>query len=105
MDETPIKAGKKSPGKLKQAYFWPMIGQAGEIVFPFSTGRSQAQLDRLLEGWSGETLLTDGYAAYARYAAQRQEYGPARFDFGHCQRDVARPARPWRVATRRSPGQ
>ena len=26
MDETPIKAGRREPGKLKAAYFWPVYG-------------------------------------------------------------------------------
>lgn len=71
MDETPIKAGRKSPGKLKQAYFWPMYGQADEMVFPFSAGRGHQHLDRLLGDWQGDTLVTDGYAAYSQYADKR----------------------------------
>ncbi|MBW0298688.1 hypothetical protein B4P00_21190 [Shewanella xiamenensis] len=27
MDETPIKAGKAGPGKMKQSYFWPVYGE------------------------------------------------------------------------------
>jgi len=26
MDETPIKAGKQSKGKMRQAYLWPVYG-------------------------------------------------------------------------------
>jgi len=71
IDETPIKSGKKSPGKLQRGVFWPMHGDAGEIVFPYSKGKSKAQLTDLLAEWSGETLLSDGYAAYARYVEAR----------------------------------
>ena len=35
MDETPIKAGKKSKGKMNTAYFWPMYGDADEVAFTF----------------------------------------------------------------------
>lgn len=27
MDETPIKAGRAGPGKMKAAYFWPVVGE------------------------------------------------------------------------------
>lgn len=30
MDETPIKAGRKSKGKLNSAYFWPLYGDCDE---------------------------------------------------------------------------
>ena len=73
MDETPIKAGKKSPGKLKQGVFWPMYGDANEVVFPYSASKSKAQLSTLLADWSGGTLLSDGYSAYASYAEARQD--------------------------------
>jgi transposase len=33
MDETPIKAGRKKKGKMHQAYFWPIYGDADEMVF------------------------------------------------------------------------
>jgi transposase len=35
MDETPIKAGRGEPGKLKAAYFWPVYGELDEVCFPF----------------------------------------------------------------------
>lgn len=35
MDETPIKAGRGTVGKLKVAYFWPVYGALDEVcVFP-----------------------------------------------------------------------
>jgi len=69
MDETPIKAGRKAKGRLQQAYFWPVYGEANEICFTYARTRGKAQIERLLgERFSG-TLLTDGYAAYAKYAA------------------------------------
>ena len=32
MDETPIKAGRAAPGKMKAAYFWPVYGEQDESV-------------------------------------------------------------------------
>ncbi len=68
MDETPIKAGVKQ-GKMRTSYFWPIYGDRAEIVFPFSTTRSRRVLDSLLVDYRG-VLLTDGYAAYERFAAE-----------------------------------
>jgi len=77
MDETPIKAGRsKTPGrkgKMKQAWFWPVYGQDDEVCFVFSPTRaSRVVTDTLGKHFSG-TLITDGYAAYARYAQARPE--------------------------------
>ncbi len=66
MDETPIRAGLKSRGKMKTGYYWPIYGDRGEVVFPFSESRSGAILNELLEGYCG-VLLSDGYVAYERY--------------------------------------
>lgn len=72
MDEVPIKAGRASPGKMKTTYFWPIYGQLDEICFTHSQGRSgQHVLDTLgLSPPKGAVLLSDGYAAYASYAAR-----------------------------------
>ncbi len=67
VDETPIKAGKGKPGKLKQGYFWPMLGEQDEICFTFANNRSLSHLASTLGEFSG-TLLTDGYKAYEAYA-------------------------------------
>lgn len=72
IDETPIKAGRKGPGKMKQGYFWPMYGDQGEIAFHYCTSRSGKHLDSLLGTFQG-TLLTDGYAAYERYTSNNAE--------------------------------
>jgi len=69
MDETPIKAGRKSKGKMQQAWYWPIYGQDHEIAFTFSTSRGSDHIKQSLKGFEG-TLLSDGYAGYDRYARQ-----------------------------------
>jgi len=69
MDETPIKAGRKSKGKMQKAWYWPIYGEHDEIVFTFSTSRSSDHIKKSLKGFEG-TLLSDGYAGYDRYAKQ-----------------------------------
>ena len=71
MDETPIKAGRERAGKMKQGYFWPVYGEHDEISFPFSTSRAHAMVvDTLGVRGKDTVLLSDGYAAYQRYATQ-----------------------------------
>jgi transposase len=70
MDETPIKAGRQGPGKLRQAYLWPVYGQDDEIVFHYAASREHAQVPLILGKDFNGTLLSDGYDAYARYAEQ-----------------------------------
>ena len=65
MDEVPMKAGRKAPGKMKQTYFWPIYGDRDEVVFTWSGGRSHQLAVDQLRGFSG-ILLTDGYDAYVR---------------------------------------
>jgi transposase len=74
MDETPIKAGRKGKGKLKNGYFWPIWGNTdeggGDIVFLYRPSRAAIHVrEGLGEKVGADTvLLSDGYAAYARYA-------------------------------------
>jgi transposase len=68
MDEVPMKAGLnkgagRTPGNMKQSYFWPMYGEQDEIAFTWSASRGMAHAKQQLEGFMG-TLLTDGYVAY-----------------------------------------
>ena len=72
MDEVPIKAGRKSKGKMKQTYFWPMYGDKNEIAFTWSNSRGFLHAKSQLEGFTG-TLLTDGYAAYSKTVAKLNE--------------------------------
>ncbi|SEK46360.1 Transposase [Halomonas daqiaonensis] len=71
MDETPIKAGRKAKGKMKEAWFWPLYGDHDEISFTFSPTRAKAHIDKLLGEHVEGVLLTDGNASYARYAEKR----------------------------------
>jgi transposase len=63
MDETPIKAGKKSKGKMKTTWFWPLYGELHEVVFGWSPSRGRDFIQQQLQGFKG-TLLTDGYKVY-----------------------------------------
>jgi hypothetical protein len=89
MDETPIKAGRvkragRKPGKMKTGFFWPVYGDRDEIVFPFSPSRAHSVVRELLGSYEG-VLLTDGYEAYDRYAAQRAKVVQAHC-WSHCRR-------------------
>lgn len=70
MDETPIKAGVASPGKMNTAYFWPIYGEHDEICFKFYPDRTAKNVvDALgLSPPADGVLLTDGYTVYERYA-------------------------------------
>ena len=61
--ETPTKAGRAKPGKMKQAWFWPVYGQDDEVCFIYSPSRgSQVVVEALGERFDG-TLVTDGHSA------------------------------------------
>jgi transposase len=70
MDETPIKAGRAGPGKMKACYFWPVYGELHEICFPFFESRAHSNVEKVLGLNPAErsVLLSDGYGAYAAYA-------------------------------------
>jgi len=72
MDETPVKAGRKSKGKMQKAWYWPIYGEGDEIAFTFSTSRSSQHIFDQLGEFEG-TLLSDGYAGYDCYAKQINE--------------------------------
>lgn len=77
MDETPIRAGptknKKGKGVMKQAWFWPLMGDQDEIAFTYSCGRGRAHIERVLENLFAGTLVSDGYVAYSSYAAKNEQ--------------------------------
>ena len=77
LDETPIKAGRdKLKGKMRQGYFWPMLGDRDEVAFHYSHSRGhQVVIEMLGDDFSGQ-LLSDGYGAYDTYVnklKQRQQ--------------------------------
>jgi transposase len=70
MDETPIRAGRSGHGRMQTGYFWPVYGEEDEVCFPFHPSRSADFVASALglKAAVGSVLLTDGYAAYERYA-------------------------------------
>jgi transposase len=72
MDETPIKAGRSGHGKMRTGYFWPIYGEREEVCFPFHPSRSATFVSAALglSSTKDSVLLSDGYAAYERYAKQ-----------------------------------
>lgn len=70
MDETPIKAGREAPGKMKAAYFWPVYGSCDEVCFPYFESRRHEHVQQALGLTAVEkaVLLSDGYGAYSAYA-------------------------------------
>jgi len=72
MDETPIRAGRKSKGKMRTAYFWPVYGDKDEVAFPYASSRKHRHVEEILGAYCG-TLISDGYDAYERYAARRDD--------------------------------
>ena len=71
MDETPIKAGRAKPGKMKQTWFWPVYGQADEVCFIHSPSRGTKVVVKALGEHFGGTLVTDGHSAYNCYVEKR----------------------------------
>lgn len=70
MDETPIKAGRAGPGKMKAAYFWPVVAKQDEICFLYYPSRAAKHVETALalQRPNGAVLQSDGYSAYAHYA-------------------------------------
>jgi len=71
LDETPIKSGQKQKGKMRQGWLWPLCGEQNEIVFSYTSTRRHDQVNAIIGDDFSGTLLSDGYAAYERYAEQR----------------------------------
>jgi len=70
MDETPIKAGRKKKGQMQATWYWPIHGEDDELCFTWSTSRGSVHIEQQLESFAG-VLLSDGYAAYDRYARSK----------------------------------
>lgn len=70
MDETSIKAGRKSRGKMRTGWLWPVYGDRDEVVFHYAPSREHRHVRTFLGQFCG-TLLSDGYEGYAAYARSR----------------------------------
>ena len=68
MDETPIKAGRKHKGKMRQAYIWPVYGDADEVVFRYTSSRAHKNVEAILGSSFSGTIISDGYKAYEKFA-------------------------------------
>lgn len=71
IDETPIKAGRKEKGKMRVAYFWPILARGGkEIAFIYFDSREHHHVFEALgeKPGSNSVIVTDGYGAYKAYA-------------------------------------
>ena len=70
MDETPIKAGKSKTkkGRMHQGYYWPVYGEQDEVSFVYTNSRAHRNVSEILSESFEGTIVSDGYAAYARYA-------------------------------------
>ena len=55
---------------MRTGYFWPIYGERDEVCFPFSPSRGTEHVRTALGVMPGanRVLLTDGYAAYEKYA-------------------------------------
>ena len=73
MDEVPIKASRSEKGKMQTGYFWPIYGEDHEVVFTFNKSRGRQHTEDVLKKQFKGTLITDGYAAYARFAKQTKD--------------------------------
>jgi transposase len=88
MDEVPIKAGRKSKGKMRQAYFWPIYGEEDEIVFHYAPSREHRHVPAFLGAFQG-VLLSDGYEAYSAYVKHTKGVTQAGC-WSHCRRGFER---------------
>lgn len=70
MDETPIKAGRKQKGKMRAAYFWPVMGGDKEIAFLYFSSREHRHVFEALGEKPGadSVIVSDGYGAYKEFA-------------------------------------
>ena len=72
MDDTWMKVGVSSPGKMHKGHFWPIYGDRDEIIFPYAESRRDEEVQKLLGDYKG-TLLADGHTAYDHYASRHAE--------------------------------
>lgn len=69
IDETPVKAGRKRKGKMRNAYFWPVMA-GSDIAFLYFDSREHHHVFDALgaKPGDGSVIVSDGYGAYKAYA-------------------------------------
>lgn len=72
MDETPLKAGQESKGKLHRGYMWVLYGDKHEVAFMYSDTRAMSAIEQHVKQFCG-TLITDGYTVYDKLSAKYPE--------------------------------
>ena len=55
IDETPIRAGRQpgKPSSIKKGFLWPVLGDRGEVVFPFLPSRAHGNVPAFLGDYTG----------------------------------------------------
>ena len=88
MDETPVRVGRDpdKPGKMKQCYYWPVLGDRDEVVFHFALSRAHHHVELFLGDFEG-TLVSDGYDAYKAYATARAKAVKQQNCWAHARRN------------------
>ena len=77
MDETWLKVRFQDKKKMSQSCFWPVFGDKQEICFEWQESRQHKHVEEIL-GKYGGILLTDGFAAYEKYAEKMTDVIQAR---------------------------
>lgn len=76
MDETPIPCQDPDvPGKTVQGWLWMLGRPEGDVVFAWRMSRRHQEAAGLLHGYKG-LLQSDGYEAYASFAARHDAVTP-----------------------------
>lgn len=76
VDETPVRCHDPNAkrGKTIQGWLWVIGKPGGDVVFAWRLSRRHSDLKELLPNYRG-TLQGDGYQAYAKLAADKDEIG------------------------------
>ena len=77
MDETSVKAGRVSPGKMRTGYFWPVYGEAGELVFHYAPSRAHKHVEAFFDWCQAQRqrldlLPSSPFGQALAYAAARE---------------------------------
>jgi transposase len=68
-DETPIKVLEGAEkGKSHLGFLWPYVGDGKIAVFNYREGRDRGGPNKMLTGFTGKYLMSDGYVAYENLA-------------------------------------